>query len=72
VLFYGDHSAMWVREEEAAPVDAAAELEPEAARALRAWGRARRKCAARASSGGVVRVLRDALRVSLLLVRVLG
>jgi len=48
VLFYGDHSAMWVREEEAAPVDAAAELEPEAARALRAWGRARRKCAGRA------------------------
>ena len=45
VLFYGDHSAMWVRPEEVHAAEPATELGADAARALRAWGRARRKCA---------------------------
>ena len=44
VIFYGDHSTMWVRPEEvAAAEEPGAEVEADVARALRAWGRQRRK-----------------------------
>lgn len=44
VIFYGDHSTMWVRPEEVvAAEEPGAEVDADVARALRAWGRQRRK-----------------------------
>ncbi|KAK9834168.1 hypothetical protein WJX81_004826 [Elliptochloris bilobata] len=45
VIFYGDHSTMWVRPEEVEADEdpGAVELDASIARALRAWGRQRRK-----------------------------
>ena len=44
MIFYGDHSTMWVRPEEVvAAEEPGAEVDQDVARALRAWGRQRRK-----------------------------